>query len=83
MKNDKNTLEALTTYDPSYVLSHLLGALGEKDPKWLEEVMGELLAYTKKEDGFDDDNEPFDRDGWDDEAAFESAGMGMDESYDF
>ena len=26
--------------------------------------------------------EPFDRDGWDDEDAFTSAGFGMDESYE-
>jgi len=42
--------------------------------------------YDDFDDDFEDyesvwDDEPFDRDGWDDEYAFASAGHGMDESY--
>tara|TARA_R110002051_G_scaffold24159_2_gene60302 strand:- start:398 stop:613 length:216 start_codon:yes stop_codon:yes gene_type:complete len=39
-----------------------------------------LLPYEEENDYEED---PFDRDGWDDEAAYLSAGSGMDESYEW
>ena len=37
--------------------------------------------YDEEEENYQED--AFDRDGWDDEEAYLSAGMGMDESYEW
>lgn len=46
-----------------------------------ESLMFPWLDMEDPTDTCDDFNEPFDRDGWDDEEALASAGLGMDESY--
>jgi len=58
------------------------GSAHDAELQWQEEQR--LLHEEPTEDELDEiELEPFDRDGWDDEAALGSAGFGMDESYEW
>ncbi len=48
-----------------------------------DRLQAEEIGFDNAVDLEDLEVDPFDRDGWDDEDAFTSAGWGTDESYDF
>jgi len=49
----------------------------------LQELRTLLPDNITQDEGDYTEEDPYDRDGWDDEAAYLSAGMGMDESYEW
>ena len=86
--NESNTTLAMDLSEGLFAY-HLFGVMkacfeaGSLCPDAEAEALDYLNTYHKGWDEVDEGihSEPFDRDGWDDEEALSSAGMGMDESY--